>query len=446
MKISKKLFDTSYSNKSFLNQNSFVVYGLGLTGKSAINLFKKKKVKFFIWDDDPVKRFLFGLEKRYKNIYFEQILDRVDWIILSPGINIEKSKFSKKLIQNKSKIITDLDLFYILNKKIKSIVVTGSNGKSTTCKIIEHIFKKNDIKVKLGGNIGKPILNLKFKKNTTIIIEASSFQLSYSKFVRPKYAIILNITNDHLDRHRTMKKYTESKFKIFLNQKKEDFAFLNNKKFINLYKKNNFKGQLQLISIKKYLNVRNKIKNNYLKSKINDENMSFVYGLSKKFNIKNNLLIKSLDSFKGLEHRHEIFYQNNNIKLINDSKATSFEASKYALMSNENIYWIVGGIPKKNDFFDLKKVKKKIIRAYVIGKKTEFFIKQIKKKIDYVVSNNLEDAINNIFNDIKFSSFNKNTVLLSPAAASYDQFKNFEDRGFNFKQLCNKNIKKLTYV
>ena len=321
---------------------------------------------------------------------------------------------------------------------IKSIVVTGSNGKSTTCKIIEQVLKKNNISVKLGGNIGKPLLDLNIKKNMSIIIEASSFQLAYSKFIRPNYAMILNITNDHLDWHKTMKKYIKSKFKIFLNQKKNDFAFLNNKKLTKLYKKNNFKGKLKFVSISNYKSIKNKIKNKYLKTKINDENMSFVYQLAKKFNIRDNLFAKSVNTFEGLEHRHEIFYKKSGITFINDSKATSFEATKNALMSNENIYWLVGGLHKKNDYFQLKSVKKKIVKAYIIGKNTSFFEKQIKKIIPYKVSNNLENAINSIYNDIKLSKNYKNTILLSPAAASYDQFDNFESRGIYFKNLINK--------
>jgi len=245
MNFSKKL------KESFLHKNSFVIYGLGITGRSVINFFKKKKVDdFFIWDDSKTVRNAHGINKKYKEKYFAKTLDETDWIILSPGINIERSRLKKKLIKNRDKIITDLDLFYILNPNIESIVVTGSNGKSTTCKIIESVLKKNNIKVKLGGNIGKPLLDLVVNKNSTIIIEASSFQLEYSQFIRPSYAMILNITNDHLDWHITMKNYTSSKFKIFSNQQKNNFALLNNKKLINYYKKNNFKGKLIFVSIK----------------------------------------------------------------------------------------------------------------------------------------------------------------------------------------------------
>ena len=159
MNFSKKL------KKNFLHQNSFAIYGLGITGRSVINFFNNKKVdNFFIWDDNKAIRDTNGIEKKYKEKYFAKILDTIDWIILSPGISIERSRLKKKLIKNRHKIITDLDLFYILNPSIQSIVVTGSNGKSTTCKIIENVLKKNNIKVKLGGNIGKPVLNLVVKK------------------------------------------------------------------------------------------------------------------------------------------------------------------------------------------------------------------------------------------------------------------------------------------
>ncbi|MDC0231886.1 UDP-N-acetylmuramoyl-L-alanine--D-glutamate ligase [Pelagibacteraceae bacterium] len=430
MNFSKKL------KESFFQQNSFAIYGLGITGRSVINFLRKKRAdNFLIWDDNKTVRDFHRINKKYKEKHFEKILDVIDWIILSPGINIKKSRLKKKLIKNKHKIITDLDLFYILNPKIQSIVVTGSNGKSTTCKIIETVLKKNNIKVKLGGNIGKPILDLVVKKDSIIIIEASSFQLEYSQFISPSYAMILNITNDHLDWHITMKNYMDSKFKIFKNQQKNDFAFLNNKKLTNYYRKNNFKGKLIFVSVKNYQIVRKKIRNIYLKSTINDENMSFVYQLAKKFNINDRSFVRSVNFFKGLEHRHEIFLKKKDITFINDSKATSFEATKQALMSNKNIYWILGGLPKKKDYFHLKNFKKIIIKAYVIGKNSSFFIKQIRKNIPYTISRNMKNAINNIYKDIKVDGNSKKTILLSPAAASFDQYKNFENRGNYFKKL-----------
>ena len=131
-----------------------------------------------------------------------------------------------------------------------------------------------------------------------------------------------------------------------------------------------------------------------------------------------------------------------NLLCINDSKATSFDASLQSLLNYNNIYWIVGGLSKYKDRFNLQKIKNKIIKAYIIGKNTSFFTKKIKNNIPFIISKNLKNAINNIYYDIKFNKSKKITILFSPAAASYDQFKNFEDRGNEFKKLIAKKFKK----
>ena len=203
-----------------LSKKSFAVYGLGTTGRSVINYFNKISFKnYIIWDDNKILKKYWHLDKEKKKDFLRQ-LNFVDYIIVSPGINIKKSELRKVLLKNRFKIITDLDLFYIFNPRARSIVVTGTNGKSTTCKIIEHVLKKNKTNTILGGNIGRPVLSLNLKKNPLVVIEASSFQLFHSKFVKPDYALILNITNDHLDWHGSMNNYIESKLNIFSFQKK----------------------------------------------------------------------------------------------------------------------------------------------------------------------------------------------------------------------------------
>ncbi len=418
-----------------LSKKSFAIYGLGATGLSVIRYFKKLKIKdFYAWDDNKAKKN--QIKKKISIKEFSKKLDTVNYIVLSPGINIKKTRLKRKLLKNKNKIITDIDLFYINNPGIKSIVVTGTNGKSTTCKIIEHLLKKNRFKIQLGGNIGKPILNIRKSKNSLFVIEASSFQLSYSKFIKPNYALILNITKDHLDWHGNMKNYTNSKFKIFLLQEKKDFAFLKQKKLIKKFKKSNNLSSLKFVSFLRYKKIKEKIENSYLNLKTNDENMSFVYALGKTLKIKDNSFIKSLKTFKGLPHRYETFYKKRRVKFVNDSKATSFESSKFALRNNKNIFWIVGGLPKLGDKFYLNSFKKNIIKSYIIGKNTKFFERQLRGKINFKVSRTLNSAIKNIFYEIKNMEFDKEaTVLLSPASASYDQYKNFEDRGNHFKKL-----------
>ena len=412
---------------SKLKKLSFLVYGLGASGSSVVNFFRKNKINNYeIWDDKQKQLFK---NKKTQNLL--KTLNKVDYIVLSPGISLINKK---SLIKFKKKIITDIDLLYLTNKKFKSIVVTGTNGKSTTCNLISHLLKKNKFKTLLGGNIGTPILDLKITKKTHIVIEASSFQLSHSKFIQPDYAFLLNISNDHLNWHGTMSNYTNSKLRIFINQKKSQLALVNNN-LKKIFKIRKFASKLIIPKIKNYENIKYKIKNYYLKSSINDENMSFVYAFSKLFKISQKDFIRAINSFVGLHHRYEIFLKKKNIVFINDSKATSFEAAKYALANSKNVYWILGGLPKENDRINLSIVKKNIIKCYIIGKNTNFFEKQVKKKLNFLVTKNLKKTLITILKDIKISNVKENTILLSPAAASFDQFKNFEKRGEEFKKL-----------
>jgi len=409
---------------------SFLVYGLGSTGKSVINFFKKNNIKNYkVWDDTNNKS---QKIKRAKNL--KEVLKNVNYIVLSPGVSLIKSKNRKQLSKYKSKIITDIDLIFLLKKFLKCIVVTGTNGKSTTCKILEHLLKKNKFKTILGGNIGRPILNFNIKRDNFLIIEASSFQLAYSKFIRPDYAFLLNITNDHLDWHGSMKNYVNSKLRIFMNQKKNQYSILN-KKFKSIFKNRNFSGKIVIPNLKQYQKIKFKIKNTYLNSSINDENMSNIYAFSKLLKISECSFLESLKSFKGLPHRYEVFLKKKNYTFINDSKATSFQAAKFALQNAKNIYWIVGGLPKKNDNFNLHALKTNIVRSYIIGKNVNFFKRQIKNTISFKITHNIENSIKQILKDIKSFKKKNNTILLSPASASFDQFINFEKRGEKFKRL-----------
>ena len=239
--------------KKAIKDSSFAIYGLGLSGNSVFKFLKKKNIKkIYTWDDEKNKKKLNLFKKR---------LNEVDYIVISPGINIQKTKFKSSLFRNKKKIITDIDLFYMQKIPTKSIVITGTNGKSTVCKLVQHIFKTNKFNTQLGGNIGKPILDLKIKRKSIVIIEASSFQLSYTKFIKPTFAAILNIGNDHLDWHNTITNYKNSKFKLFSKQDGKDIALLRNKKLIQLFKKRKYTSKLKVIKI----NTLNKLikKKNY---------------------------------------------------------------------------------------------------------------------------------------------------------------------------------------
>ena len=219
-----------------LTELSFLVYGLGLTGRSVINFLKKNNINnYTVWDDNNK-----NMTKKKKTFNINKSFKSVDFIVLSPGVSLNNSKNKKNLIKYKKKIITDIDLIFLFKKFSKSIVVTGTNGKSTTCKIIDHVLKKNGFKTVIGGNIGTPILDLNINKNSYLIIEASSFQLSHSKFIRPDFAVLLNISNDHLDWHGSMKNYVNSKFKLFRLQKNNQYSLISNKFKLSYKKKKNF--------------------------------------------------------------------------------------------------------------------------------------------------------------------------------------------------------------
>jgi UDP-N-acetylmuramoylalanine--D-glutamate ligase len=238
-----------------------------------------------------------------------------------------------------------------------------------------------------------------------------------------------------------MKAYVESKLKIFDLQKKNNFAFINNN-LENIFKRKKYLSKLIPVKFTEYNKIKPKIKNNYLRSSINDENMSFVFSLSKLLKINKKIFIKSMSSFYGLPHRYEVFFKKKNIIFINDSKATSFQATKFALANSKNIYWILGGLPKKKDKIDLRNVKNNIVKSYIVGKNIDFFKKQIKKTVKFSVERNLKNAVVSVLRDIKKLKQRENTILLSPSAASFDQFKNFESRGNKFKKLSKLYAKK----
>ena len=434
-----------YQNKKI------AIYGMGKTGFSAAKIFKKLKAKVYCWDDSKiVRKKVKKLNFKISKFWLEQNL--IDKIVISPGININSCKISNFLKKNFSKIITDLDIFFELNHGATIISITGTNGKSTTCKIIEKILKTAKYKVKTVGNIGNPILSLKkFKKRYIFILEVSSYQLEYSKIFRSQHAAILNISPDHLERHKSMNNYIKVKSKIFFAQKRGDFSYINyddkySKIIKNIIAHKKLKSKLVFIKKIKNTSFLKKIKNNHFKSGGNIENLSFAYKIVKNFKINDKVIIKAINKYKGLPHRQEVVFSKKNLVCINDSKATSFDACLQSLLNYQNIYWIVGGLPKYKDRFNLKNLRKKILRAYIIGKNSAFFKRQISRHIPYVVSKNIKNAISDIHKDLKLGKKMKRTILLSPAAASFDQFSNFEQRGNYFKNLALKQLNKRVNV
>ncbi len=428
-------------NKNIFIKKKILIYGLGKSGFSSYKFLKNKNT-LNIFDDNKILNQNSDIKK--KLIKYNDIRNKdFDYIILSPGININNCLLKKYLFRNLKKIRTDLDIFYSLYNKNKNITITGTNGKSTTVQILYEILKKQKFDVRLVGNIGNPILlEKKITKNTIFVIEASSYQLEYSKFFKSNFGAILNITPDHLERHKTLKKYIEAKFKLIENQTSKDFAFLNiqDLHIKKTLKKKNIHSKVIKVNPKIDLKFLKKINNRYFLTDGNKENLAFVIEILKKFNINKKIFIKTLKKFHGLKYRQQIIYKSKKFTIINDSKATSFSSSISLLKSLSNVYWIVGGLAKKGDKFFLSKNNCKTFKVYIFGKDRKFFHNKLKKYMIAQSFKKLEPLLRKVFLDIKNEKNDEDQIILfSPAAASFDNFKNFEERGKYF----NNTVKKL---
>jgi len=432
------------NNKNFFSGKKILIYGLGKSGLSTFK-FLKKNNEIYLYDDNKINSKKIEIKKNLIN-YKKLVKKKIDYIIISPGIDINRCVLSKFLKKNLKKINTDLDIFFSHFSKNRNVTITGTNGKSTTAKILHEVLKQQKIDVRLVGNIGNPILLEKNITNKTVfVIEASSYQLDYSKFFKSNIAAILNITPDHLERHGTFKNYIRAKFRLIKNQTKEDYAILNTN---NFYIKQQVLAQSflsKIIKVKKQIDplLLKKINNPYFMTSANKENLSFIFEIAKIFKIKKENIFKVLDKFNGLKYRQQIIYRSKNLTIINDSKATSFSASVSILKSMSNVSWIVGGLAKKGDKLLLSKNNCKSFKAYVFGKNRSIFIKELKKKMKYESFINLKILIKKIFLDLKNNNNKKKQIILfSPASASFDSFKNFEERGEYFNNL----IKELSNV
>ena len=434
-------------SRKFFNNKKILIYGMGKSGFSSYYFLKKKNyIKIY---DDKIKIIE---NKSIKKFFLEKskiLKIKFDYIVISPGINVNKCNLKNYLKKNSQRIITDLDIFYSHYSKNKIITITGTNGKSTTAKLLNLILINHKQDARLCGNIGNPVLLEKnISKKTIFVIEASSYQIDYSKIFKTNYAIILNISPDHLERHGSLKNYINAKFKLLKSQSRKDFAYINTKdKYLRKkIKSSKVFSKIINVNLNKIYKFRKKINNPYCLTSGNQENLSFIFSICETLNLKNKNILKIINKFKGLKFRQEIIYKSKKVTCINDSKATSFTSSINILKSLQKVFWVVGGIPKLGDKFTLKKSECKNINAYIFGKNKSFFVKQFKNKLSFYCFKDLKEAIKKILDDVKNSN-NSNlhkTILFSPSAASFDSFNNFEERGEYFNFLLKKyKVKKI---
>ena len=342
-----------------------LIYGIGKSGASTYN-FLKNKAEVYWFDDDEKKKIKSKSNQRLNNLK-EISKINFDKIIISPGIDISNCKLSNILKKNFSRIYTDLDVFYSFYKN-KSITITGTNGKSTTAKILHEVLLDQKFDSRLIGNIGNPaLLEKRITRRTIFVVEASSYQLDYSKIFTSKYAVILNISPDHIERHKNLKNYISAKFKLLTSQSNESMAFVkkNDTLISKTLNRKNLKQKIIKVDTSKVNKILDRLRNKYFLSSGNKENLSFVLKISEVLKLNNKNLLKTLNKFKGLKYRQQIIFKNKNLTIINDSKSTSFASSENLLKNLNNVYWILGGIPKKDDQFKLSKKNSRNFKTFI---------------------------------------------------------------------------------
>ncbi len=436
--------------------NSIAILGAGESGFGAAMLAHHKGFNVFVSDSNIINEDR-KLEMIKKSIMFEEekhSFDKIklsDFVIKSPGIS-NSSEIISKIKSSGIPIVSEIEFASNYSNSFK-ICVTGTNGKTTTTKLIYHILKKAGLNVGLAGNVGDSLSKMLLSGDKDIyVLEISSFQLDDIKKFRPNISVITNIIEDHLDRYENdFGKYVDAKMKIAKNQKSSDYLIYNSddKILLEALRVNklevnkipigiNTKRQNHIRLDKKILyNKKKTIMINTdefaLKGRHNLLNAMAAITVSDLLKIDNDIIRESLLTFSGLPHRLEKFLKIQGVNYINDSKATNVNAAYYALDSmRAPTIWIAGGVDKGNDYTELLPIVREKVKAIIcLGINNTKIIETFKPVIEIIIeTESITEAVK-VANKI---AIKKDNVLLSPACASYDLFKNYEDRGNQYKE------------
>lgn len=430
--------------------NCIAVFGLGITGKAVVKAaLETPGVSVYACDDNEqalvdLKNSIGGHERMHFCTS-----DAINWkdvevLVLSPGVPTnypEPHKIVKLAKENGCPIISDIEMLWMSQKKSKFIGITGTNGKSTTTKLIYDILKAHKINAQLGGNIGEPAMALQ-KDADVYVLELSSFQLDLQDKMKYDCSIILNITPDHSDRYSSIDEYINSKMKIFTNSVM--ILGIDSEYTEKIYKK--MQDSVLPISSRQQLekgvwllpngnlmaNTELNIKNRQvLVGKHNEENICAAAAAALTMNVPAEIITNTINNFITLNHRFQIAGKIKNITFINDSKATTPESTQHAILScqNKRVLLILGGKEKyQNSLAILEKELVSCSIIYLVGSSTREFRKFLSGKAAFKECDTLDNAMVEAYKDAQQTS-DETIILLSPACASTDQWKNFEERG-----------------
>jgi UDP-N-acetylmuramoylalanine--D-glutamate ligase len=441
---------------SFFGQN-IAILGAGESGVGAAILAKAKGLSVFVSDKGTIKEEYRDKLTEYQiefeeGQHSEERILAADCIVKSPGIPSTIS-IIKKFLTLRKKVVSEIEFAAPYNTA-KTICVTGSNGKTTTAMLIHHILKKAGIKVGLAGNVGFSFAKQVAEKDYDwFVIELSSFQLEEMFDFRADIAVLTNITPDHLDRYNyDMQLYIEAKFRVIQNQTEKDWFIYNHddpiiKKEIEKCKP---KAQIAPFSLKEKLTIGGYLENKELIINIHKQFTMSIHDLALKgkHNAQNSLasgiaarileirkesVRESLTDFVNVEHRMEFVAKIHGIEFINDSKATNINSAWFALESMDKpTVWIIGGVDKGNDYSELTELVKEKVKAIIcLGKDNQKIIEAFGSLVETIVETT--SAMEAVAYGYRLAQKDE-TVLLSPACASFDLFENYEDRGNQFKK------------
>lgn len=416
-----------------------LIVGRGKTGLSVQRYCEKKGILYQFWEDAI-----------HTPDQIDAVLDDgIDSLVVSPSFQKNHPLY---LVAQKKEIpvYTDIDLFFMENPYKKVIGITGTNGKSTTTALLHDVLLYCGLKSSKGGNIGIPVLDLP-NDSDFYVFELSSYQLELSKS-SPLYAgVFLNLTPDHLDWHHSIEAYLNAKKKIFKDCQNSVICIddvYTNRVYNELINKNQAVQCCSTAQKADYWMDGDYLKNNqtvicrqddfFLKGKHNMQNILAVIAVTDLLGIAKEKAIEAIKNFKGLEHRQEFVDSINGVDFLNDSKATNAESTRHALKAYEqdDVYWIVGGQKKEEGITPLTPFFDGLKGIYLMGQSQEEFSLLLDQlRIGCKKVNTLENAVRAAFDDaFQSKSLKRKVILLSPACASFDQFKNFEDRGDQFKR------------
>ena len=450
--------------ESFRDQD-VAVFGLGGSGLSTVKALRAGGARVAAWDDSERSRD----KARQKNIELVD-LTHADFsayraLILAPGVPLthpEPHWSVKKAHDARRPVIGDIELFCRERARRAPgspfVAITGTNGKSTTTSLIAHLLSSTGRDVALGGNIGTAVLDLPPPSSSRYhVLECSSFQIDLTPSLAPSIGVLLNITPDHLDRHGTMENYAAVKERLVASA---DFSIIgvDDAWCRAIASRRRQAGRpLTTVSLSQDQNADYVIFGTKILMRTEDEpvelvdlssiptlrgahnaqNAAAAIAAVKALGLTDEEIRKGLHSFPGLAHRLEVVGSLGRAQIVNDSKATNADATEKALLSFPGgLFWIAGGRAKEGGIASLLPLFNRVEKAYLIGEAAQDFAATLQNHIPYEMSGTVDAALLKAKDDAQKSSVNEPVILLSPACASYDQFKNFEERGNHFRALA----------